>query len=253
MANDILGKLASKHAMDVFIEECKNGPTHTANHKRLDAWVMKRSWSPITMIGYEIKQSRSDFLKDEKWPAYLPLCHQLYFVCPRKLIQPEELPQDVGLLWAGDGERLMTQRKAVRREIVLPGELLVYVLMCRAQITREHLSPKHDREYWVDWLKEKTENRELGYHVAQAIRDKVVLAEGKASSAAARMQEYDQLRAELKKHGVDPDSHWEIRGFQSRLTDLVGGSLKQMDWNLRGIEETVRHLRQELNKQKEGP
>ena len=79
----ILDKLKAKHTDDVFVAECKNGPTHTASHRRLDAWVMKKSWSPITMLGYEIKQSRSDFLQDNKWQAYLPCCHQLYFVCPK--------------------------------------------------------------------------------------------------------------------------------------------------------------------------
>jgi len=29
--------------------------------------------------GYDIKISRSDFLGDEKWTGYLPLCNLLYF------------------------------------------------------------------------------------------------------------------------------------------------------------------------------
>ncbi|WP_208112793.1 MmcB family DNA repair protein [Aureibacillus halotolerans] len=44
---------------------------------------------------YEIKVSRSDFLRDDKWPAYKNQCHRFFFVCPKDLIKPEELPDEV--------------------------------------------------------------------------------------------------------------------------------------------------------------
>jgi hypothetical protein len=59
-ANVLLKALAQRHKDDVFVPECKNGPTQTGSHRRLDAWVMLKTWSPVTMIGYEIKVSRSD-------------------------------------------------------------------------------------------------------------------------------------------------------------------------------------------------
>lgn len=49
-----------------------------------------------------------------------------YFVCPNGIIQPDELPPDIGLKWvAKTGTRLFTKRKAQRREIELPADLLV--------------------------------------------------------------------------------------------------------------------------------
>lgn len=44
-ASEILKLLAIKHSGDVFVPECKDGPTHYVSHSRLDAWVMARSWS----------------------------------------------------------------------------------------------------------------------------------------------------------------------------------------------------------------
>jgi len=52
--------------------------------------------------GYEFKVSRSDFLNEirtEKWRSYLEYCHTFSFVCPRGLIQKEEIPPKIGLLW----------------------------------------------------------------------------------------------------------------------------------------------------------
>ncbi|GAG15780.1 unnamed protein product, partial [marine sediment metagenome] len=77
-AREIVRLLNNRHSEDIFVDECKNGPTWFGSHLRLDAWVMKRKWSPITTIGYEVKVSRSDFLNDDKWQGYLQYCNQFY-------------------------------------------------------------------------------------------------------------------------------------------------------------------------------
>ena len=56
---DLLDLLRQRHAADVFVAECKMGRSSGASPtRRLDAWVLKRSWSPLTIIGYELKASR---------------------------------------------------------------------------------------------------------------------------------------------------------------------------------------------------
>lgn len=50
---------------------------------------------------YEIKASRADFLRDEKWRAYLPYCTQFSFVAPAGLMQRWELPAGIGLVEYG--------------------------------------------------------------------------------------------------------------------------------------------------------
>jgi len=66
-SGDILKLLASKHAGDVLVDECKNGQSWGRNLLKMDAWVLRRTWSPLTTIGYEIKVSRQDFEADQKW------------------------------------------------------------------------------------------------------------------------------------------------------------------------------------------
>src|SRR5688500_2367282 len=118
--------LASRHLDAVFVAECKDGPTQTRSHLRLDAWVLAKTWSPITTIGYEIKVDRADWRRDDKLHNYMPLCHLLYVVAPKGVVPIEELPQGVGLLEpVGQAGRLQARRRAARREIVLPAELMV--------------------------------------------------------------------------------------------------------------------------------
>ena len=80
-AQTVLELLAAKHSRDVFVPECKNGATHFADGmQKIDAWAMKKSWASPCVTAHEIKVSRADFLKDDKWPGYLPYCNQFYFV-----------------------------------------------------------------------------------------------------------------------------------------------------------------------------
>ena len=61
-ADQVLTLLRNKHSKDVFVSECKNGETWGARDLlKMDAWVLLRSYSPLTTVGYEIKISRRDF------------------------------------------------------------------------------------------------------------------------------------------------------------------------------------------------
>lgn len=51
---------------------------------------------------FEFKTSRSDYFNDvkkEKWKKYLKYCDTFSFVCPKGLIQKEEVESPAGLLW----------------------------------------------------------------------------------------------------------------------------------------------------------
>lgn len=173
-AKHILELLRSKHEDDVFVPECKSGPTQNTKHRRLDAWVMKKSWASFNTIGYEIKVSRSDFLSDEKITSYFPLCNQLFVVCPAGVIKSaDELPQGVGWMQvASTGNLLITKKRAQFREIDDPVMLYRYILMWRAVIT--DVGEKEDSvRYWKQWLENKKINYELGCHVSKALSEEI--------------------------------------------------------------------------------
>jgi hypothetical protein len=50
---------------------------------------------------YEIKASRADFLRDDKWERYLPFCTHFSFVVPSGLIARWELDPQIGIIEYG--------------------------------------------------------------------------------------------------------------------------------------------------------
>ena len=232
----ILDLLAAKHRNDVFVAECKNGATHAADRgelQRLDAWVMPRSWAHPATTGYEIKISRQDFLHDEKWRGYMKLCNCFYFVCPKGIIQPDELPPEVGLMWATPN-RVITHRKAVLRRIDEPLDLWRYVLMCRTRIVGDHLVSKS--EMWRRWLAEKAENQKLGHEVRGRIRKIYQEIEDENARLMQQNQHYDDLRATLIALGFNPE-HPPVWNRERALKQAISGIPRGLANNLR---ETAR-------------
>lgn len=90
--------------------------------QRFDAWAMNLYPSKnFVRIAYEIKVSRSDFLREIKHPEKrtqaLHLSNQFYFVAPVGLIKPNELPPEAGLIEVKDEwESRMKVRAPVRSD-----------------------------------------------------------------------------------------------------------------------------------------
>jgi len=136
---------------------------------------MRRSWENPCVWGYEIKVSRSDFLADNKWRGYLPLCNEFYFVAPTGVIKPDELPQEAGLLLVtSTAARLWTKKKAPHRDIEIDANIFRYVLISRAVITSDpvYADGQSGAEYWRRWLAQSQENREIGRRVSRALSER---------------------------------------------------------------------------------
>jgi hypothetical protein len=194
----------ARHSKDLVVGECKDGPTWASNHRRLDYWVLRRSWSRPAMIGYEVKSGRRDFLGDQKWPDYLPLCNELWFIADPKHVLPGELPEGVGHLRPAGG-RLITVRRAAYREIDPPVALLLYVLICRAKVAAE--TPLSEADYWRVWLEKRTEEQEIGHRVSKALGEKydrdVRAIRSRVEAQAKRADAADALIAALKARGIE--------------------------------------------------
>lgn len=256
-AAELQAMLATKHSGDVFVPECKDGPTQTRAHRRLDAWVLLKTWSPITTIGYEIKVSLSDWRRDAKLHDYMPLCHLLYVVAPKGIVPIEELPSGVGLIEPiGSAGRLQTRRKAARREIALPAELMVYVLMCRTKITREQQELIGDRNWRVEelraWVDGKRERQELSYAVSRRIREAFDRQQQELATERRRNDELEKVRDRIRELGFDANQSiqfWQVRERLNALNRTVDAmTLRQM----RNAARDLTRVADALERLKEG-
>lgn len=139
-AFEIKRALSEKHWKDFFITECKSGPTQIAaagTLKILDGLAIKKSWTAPCFTGYEVKVSRSDFLRDAKFYTYEELCNCLYIVCPKGMIDRTELPESIGLMYYDPEKKTLTTRKrAIYRKIEYSPELLLYIIFSRLDSDR---------------------------------------------------------------------------------------------------------------------
>lgn len=258
-AKHILDLLAEKHSKDVFIAECKDGPTQSVSeHLRMDAWVMNRSWAHPCYTAYEIKVSRSDFLSDKKWRHYLPYCNEFFFVAPKGLISANELPPEAGLLelLGGASGRCLVKRKAAQwREAEVPESLFRYVLMCRVIVGRSEFHAERPKSeeiaFWQRFVAEKTEKRELGYRVGKAIRDKVESVNRENERLRNRMEEYDDIRQWLSYIGVDPNGHVSRWSVEDRLKEQEALFPKEFMWAMRELHRALGNALRQIEPKKE--
>jgi hypothetical protein len=248
-ATDIFKLIESRHSTDLVVGECKDGPTQSVmNYLRMDAWVMPRSWAHPAITAYEIKVSRQDFLNDDKWRSYLPLCNFLYFAAAPDVIQQAELPPEVGLMEASkNAGRLFMRRKAIYREIPEPSSVFRYVLMCRAHIKDED-NGYDKRTFWEEWLKKRKVDHEFGYTVGkrikQVIDEEINVVKRKNAELEERISAYDNHLEFLKRMGIDPKiDDWR---FRDKIKEMLAGFSSQELHSIETCRATLTQLGEKI-------
>jgi len=259
-AGKIMALLNAKHSKDVIVPECKNGETWGARDLlKMDAWVLKRSYSPITTIGYEIKCSRQDFEQDQKWTNYLDLCHEFYFVCPAGLIRTTDLPQRVGIIWASK-DKLHTKKKADRVEPdkLKLSRLLIYVLMSRSKIVAASMNEEPEPKGQLQLLREATEKanerKELAYFVKGHVRQIYEQTKDKDLDLRPREDNVKRFEKQLAELGIVWDSeanHWqdnmrvenEIRLLKNQISFRTLQVMKRLASTLTEVAEDIEKYR----------
>lgn len=258
IAKEILELLRQKHSKDVFVTECKDGPTQmSGGHLRMDVWAMARSWAHPCVSAYEVKVSRRDFLADEKWHGYLDYCNRFSFVCPHGVVGPDELPENVGLLWvAKTGSRLFTKRKPVHREVEIPEAVYRYILMCRVDVRDSEFvngpGRKSNQDYWRRWIESREVDFELGQRVGRALHkridEEVIAAREENERLQSRVARYDELRHMLTGLGFDPDKPPYDFMVRRRIEEAQEAIPQRQIGQMRGLAKGLSELADALEK-----
>lgn len=237
-ADIILRQLEKRHTCrrnqeEVFFTQVKNGSSwFTDNLLIMDAVAFKKSWKNPCITGYEVKVDRQDFLRDDKWPGYLKYCHRFSFACPAGLIAPEELPDEVGLIYYNpQKDCISTKRKAPFRVIEIPWEMLYYLVISRLD-SHKHPFFSSTRDFLMAWVQDKTERQELARKVGSKmvkrimeLEEQVIYLKRDLYSYENELKKFQRVKEIMKKHGI---SIWHMeedlekslsRGMPPRLVD----------------------------------
>ena len=253
-SNQIIELLKQKHFKDVFVSECKDGPSGVGG-MRMDAWAMKKSWAHPLTVGYEIKVDRGDFLHDIKWHGYLPCCNEFYFVCPGpEVIQVSEIGPEAGLIYVtSTGNRLITKKRAPYRNITVPEDFYRYILMCRVKIQRAHLYfPDNEEEtalaFWKDWLANKTEQHIIGHRVskrlAQLYEEKVEQQQRRSNELQNKLDKLETVQKLIEAFGIKINT-WDL---EHEVERKVLNIPKDLQYSLKNLEQSLTKFKQELLK-----
>lgn len=250
-AGEIVALLQEKHRKDVCFAEVKDGPTWFGGHLRLDFWTMKPSWSSPCITVYEVKVSRSDFVKDDKWQGYLPLCNRFSFVAPAGTIDPDEVGPEAGLLLVSKtGTRLYTKKKAPYRPVdpAATDSLFRYLLMSRTRPSAhfDQRDEPQDRAqriaWWKDWLMDRQAAHDIGYRVSRAVTQHVNAVNMRCLRLESENKALGDARELLKELGVQPGGY----ALRNRLKDALAVVPPELRTLLtraqRTLEETVERL-----------
>ncbi len=207
-STDIKKALAEYHSKDYFITECKTCSTYFPDPQGLlkfDGLAIRKSYTGPCITGYEIKVSRGDFLQDNKWHLYLQYCNEFYFVVPVGLIEKDELPDNVGLIYYYPKTGVLKKKKkALWRDIEEPVGVYKYIIFSRLDQDR---TPFYESraEYAKDYLNDKSEKRKLGKQFGSKMANDLI--EAQVSLAALQNTEekiklLEKMREVLRKHNV---------------------------------------------------
>ena len=102
----------------IYLPELRTGTGFgRSNEQSIDAYAICCWGSDVTRVAYEIKTSRSDFLREIKSPRKraqaLRFATEFYFAVPKGLVKVEEVPPDCGLIevWRDQFDKLQQRAK----------------------------------------------------------------------------------------------------------------------------------------------
>lgn len=193
---------------------------------RLDGVTMSIDWNnDMWLSGYEVKVSRSDFLRDAKYLRYKDFVDDLTLVCPARMIDRNEVPEPVGLMWyypdAPAGRPRLKYRRKPDPSNGDTRQIEHRLLKQLAQ--RVSYGDRPGRYGRYDTAKELVDQRLsmknigglLGSRMAERLQELERLQETReVRRLKAQSDAYERLVDILYRHGYDQITRW------SRVDDL---------------------------------
>lgn len=200
--------LAKYHPKDFFVSECKTDSTYFAGPQGLlifDGLAVTRSYTSPCITGYEIKVSRSDFQRDNKYHLYLQYCNEFYFVVPVGLLKKEEIPDNMGLIYYyPETGKLLKKKKALYRQIEEPIGVYKYIIYSRIEQDR---TPFYEEraEYAKAYMEDRVDKQRIGFNLGSKMAKDLSDAYSRLArveKSEKKLKLLDSLMKVMQKNGI---------------------------------------------------
>lgn len=200
--------LAEYHPKDFFISECKTDSTYFSGPQGLlifDGLAVTRSYTSPCVTGYEIKISRSDFQRDNKYHLYLQYCNEFYFVVPAGLLKKDEIPDDMGLIYYyPETGKLTKKKRALYRQIEEPVGVYKYIIYSR--LGQDRVPFYEERaEYAKDYLADRVDKKYIGWKLGSKMAKELEDAYHRLDvleNTEDKLKMLDSLMKVMQKNGI---------------------------------------------------
>lgn len=220
---NITQALSLRYSDHIFASQVKLG---SAGSKIIDAVAVKKTWTPVTVIGHEIKVTRADFLSDNKYPEYMKTCTNFYFVVPNGIVKDGEIPENVGLMiYYPESNTLKVKKKAPYLKNEVSSEMLLHIMFWKME---QYARPKTRQEH-LDDIKAKVEMGKYGHQIATKIANL-----NDQLRMKSQRDEWLALSNEFQERFGYKPSRWEILNLipddiqAVREIELIKGSIKSL-------------------------
>lgn len=239
LANKFGGNSGARAGQHVFLTEVRNATGFYGSTRYADGLSMCMYPSQgLEIQGYEIKVSRGDWLSELKNPEkaneIMQYCDRWWLVCPKGVVNKDELPKNWGLMIA-TGKTLRIEKQAPVLEAVDLDRFFTASLLRSAT---EGVMPKETLH------NEKKKSYDEG----------VTVNIKKAESAKERLEKYKgQVAIFEKASGIKvlDSSSWgdteeKIKQVGTLVNFVQNGGIRSMKWDvesaLKQAKEAVREL-----------
>lgn len=239
-SREIKMALAKYHPNDFFISECKTDSTYFAGPQGLlifDGLAVTRSYTGPCITGYEIKISRSDFQKDNKYHLYLQYCNEFYFVVPAGLLKKEEIPDNMGLIYYyPETGKLIKKKRALYRQIEEPVGVYKYIIYSRLEQDR---TPFYEEraDYAKAYIEDKAEKQAIGKSLGSKMAKELAEAYCRLSvlkEKENRLGLLDSLINVMNENGI---YCWTHERYAEKLDEALRN---------RAVPDDLKNLKREL-------
>lgn len=202
---------------------------------RADIVAVKPSYANKDCRIYEVKNNRATFDNDYKYEKYLDVCHRMYIACPKGLIQKDEIPDKIGLMYKNENGWYTV--KAPKRNYPKDFNIDFVLSLLYRGYEEDRIQRKlRDRIVAEDNVSLRKQAYKIGYEIGRRLDgDRETQVENWADKVSDLFNEY--LGIELSaRHGGLPNI-WEIK----EILSSVSGTLREVN-NIRKIGEYLRFL-----------
>jgi hypothetical protein len=188
-----------------FFSEVPTG--HDVNGDlRLDGVNLQRSGQDLHVQGFEVKISRSDFLRDNKYHLYGQYVNALTLVCPSGMIQREEVPEHTGLMWYTPSSRSLRYRRKPTWDMSADTQAVRNSILTRLAWHDTGSRYLEHYETAQQYLDEKADWKNVGHYLGTKMAKRIEQLEyqkagSKNEEERIKAERYDKLIRILRKHG----------------------------------------------------